>query len=111
MLGGGGGTDYKAGRISLSFAFCFKDSNPAPPVRRFTVEKAQVMLITRERRAGFSHAGKGKPLANRYPVRNGGNIDAGGKGNPSGGGVILRKRKGNMVTLRQFALSIGKGTA
>ena len=110
-LSGGGCTDYKAGSVRLCFAFCFEDSNPAPAVLPISVKEAEVVPIGGKGGAGFRQAWEGKPIANLYPVRNGGNIHAGGDRDRSGGGVRLRKGKGKVVIPGKLASGKGKGTA
>jgi hypothetical protein len=96
MLSGGCGgcADYKAAFVFLGFAFCFQYADAAFSIVPLSVQKAQVMPIGGKGGAGFRHARQSKPLPNRYPVRNGGNIDAGGKGDPGGNGVVFGIGKG-----------------
>lgn len=93
-LSGGGCADNKAGLITPCFAFCFQYANPATAVFCGAVKKAEIMPVSGKSGAGFRQSGQGKTLPHLYPVRHGGDINAGGDCKAGGGGVCFRKGKG-----------------
>ena len=97
FLSGGGCTDNKAGLIGPGLAFRFQYADPAFAVLPLSVKKTQVMPVSGKGGAVLRQTRQGKPLPRLYPIGHGGNVHAGGKGNPGGGGVCFGIRKGKVI--------------